>query len=265
MEPLFKKKYDAQEKSADIIEHNVVAAIIRRALQDAEVVEAQNGWARTCKKYRAEARSWIRSNAETPFSLVWCCNTVAPGKADEIISHIRSQLKKAMILGAIALGITSTAAAQVPLDFTPRPIQVFHPGQERECELHWLHDLTILRQWQQEAAYWRAKYNAYAEVLGYGPELDTGNPTLNSYEVSENLIQEEFQDPARYYPTFIAACNAHIEAAHVTEYQFALAVWISRTFTCHARNTLAARGLLDYLPCDQRFAAKFPYEFIHRH
>ena len=154
---------------------------------------------------------------------------------------------------SVLIILPPAAEAQSTFTYTPRPVAQFQPGQERECELHWLRDLTILREWQQEYQYWRGRHNLIAELLGLGVEYNKGNPTLNKYDVSENLIQEELD--AGLYPSFIAACNSHIIAAHNTETDFAYAVDLIRQHCCAARQT--AFGVL----CDhRRFGARFPLQ-----
>lgn len=161
------------------------------------------------------------------------------------------------------LVFSSTVSAQVPFDWHPRHVAQFQPGQERECELHWVHDLMILRVWQQEVAYWRGRYNAYAEFLGFGAEYDKGDPVLNRYEVSENIIDEDYRNGI--YSSFIESCNAHVQAGHDTEYQFAVLNWIQRNFVCHARNTVAIKaGKISYIPCTADWLIVFPREFEPR-
>lgn len=174
-----------------------------------------------------------------------------------------------LILLAIYLLFPTSAEAQYANPYgNGRHVAQFQEGFEKECELHWHDDLDILREWQMEGAYWLAQYNSCVEdarviwfpLIGsrvyslflYWPE----NPTLRSYQVSRNVIEEDFNDPDKYYSRFIDSCNAHVVAGHATETQFAEEVYQIHLNYCHCRQTIG-RGV-----CSADFIKTHPFRYV---
>lgn len=156
-----------------------------------------------------------------------------------------------------ALLFTVNAEGQYLDPFEPRPVAQFPAGQEFECKTHWINDLNILRQWQQEFTYWNGEYNLCALTLNLGENYWPANPTLEQYPVDAAIIEKELAEGK--YKDFISACNAHIRAAHLTEGQFANETYQAHLNTCHCRNTLGVTT------CTSEFIRTHPYRYVQQH
>lgn len=161
-----------------------------------------------------------------------------------------------MVLSIALFLFAPNAEAQYADPYSPRPVAVFEPGQEEECEDHWQDDFHILRAWQSENFYWEGQFNLCAEMLGLGSQYWPTNPTMEKYEVPMTVIEDEVEEGR--YSTFIESCNAHVKAAHLTENQFADATHQVHINYCHCRATLGLGA------CTADFLQRFPYRFQPR-
>lgn len=148
----------------------------------------------------------------------------------------------------------SKVEAQYLNPYVARPVVPFAENTDfTVCEDHWNEDLTILRNWQHEHGYWQGEYNLCANLLGYGPEHWPVNTTMENYPVDASIIRDEYY--IGVYPSLIAACNAHIASAHLTENQMAAEVYQLHINLCHCRQGLGIDR------CNTNYYQRRPYRY----
>lgn len=163
-------------------------------------------------------------------------------------------MKRKLLMVLLSVGVAGVAEAQYSNPYTPRGVAQFSEGQEEHGMLHWHTDLDVLREWQQEYAYWLADYNWCAKLAGFGDYFWPENPTLRRYDVSRGIVQEEFA--AGKYSRLIDAINQHIASGHETEDQFADAVYQLHINGCHCRQSIRADV------CDSGYVKRRPYRYV---